>query len=422
MAESLVDSWRLLADLMAIPRTLLGRGFELSLERLRQDLDLCVDSVDSGVRCGSWEVPPEWVLHRAQLMTMNGAVLVDGVLSPQALWSYSDSFEGVVDRETLVSKHVATAAAEDAVPFVVTYYKRRWGFSLSQRQLRTLNEKQYRVSIDAEFRPGRLTLGHAFLPGQSEQTILIDAVLSCGALANNLTGVAAAVEIYRAMRSRANRHYSYLFLFTPETLGPIALAHHFSSLTRKVVGGVNLQNLADRGESFTFKRSRPGNTVVDKAFVHALKLSRNSHTVSDYDVRTGECGNEKAYNSLGIQLPVSAFRRTQLGKYPEYDTDRDNLEFVSGESFAEAVRFLVMAFGILEENRVYQHTFKGEPFLSGYGLFPKVEKDEDRLPYDYLMGFCDGKQDLIDLAERSGLPLGAFQEPARLMVEKGLLK
>ena len=170
-----------------------------------------------------------------------------------------------------------------------------------------------------------------------------------------------------------------------------------------------------------YKWSRKG-TSVDQAVEYTLGLNYPKARVCAYDVMTGTCGNEKAYNSLGINVPIGALRRSELCSYPEYDTSEDNFEFISKESFFTAMDLLHQMIFNIETNLVYEHTFQGEPFLTGYGLFPKIEKDVDRIPYDYLMGFTDGAKTLIDIAMKSKQPLSSFHEPVRLMKEKGLIK
>lgn len=413
--------FELLQALYHTPRSLLGKGFEDSLQKIRQYVDLEILTLPSGTRCGSWVVPQEWIHHHSEIRTLNGKTLLSHRTSPHALWHYSTPFKGILDTPTL-KNHLVCAPLPNAAPLLVTYYKERWGMGVSQDFLATLTEPKYEIEIETEFKPGQLSIGYAYLPGTSKKTILLDAVLSCGPLANNLTGVMALTALYTYLKQKSSRHYNYRFLFTPETLGPIAIAHHFSSLLENIAGGMNLQNLADPNTKLHFKESRIGDSIVDRAFKHVLMQSNLSYTVESYDVRTGHCGNEKAYNSLGIESPISAFRRSQLGTYPEYDTSLDDLRFIKSERLQESFTILKTVFDVIEQNRTYQHTFKGEPFLSGYGLFPKIENDSDRLPYDYLMGFSNGKEDLLSLADRAKLPLTTFIEPALLMKEKGLLR
>ena len=136
---------------------------------------------------------------------------------------------------------------------------------------------------------------------------------------------------------------------------------------------------------------------------------------------TGTCGNEKAYNSLGIEIPIGSFSRNPLGSYPEYDTDQDNLDIVDKDTMFESLKICWGAIQTLERSKVLMHKFEGEPFLTGYGLYPNIKNDSDRIPYDYLMGFSDGSLDLLDIAEKAGIPITDFDDAVNLMLDKDLI-
>jgi aminopeptidase-like protein len=417
-----MDSWTLFRDLYPIQRSLLGAGVERSLDAIHA-FGVPVRSLQlaSGTQCGSWTIPDAWRVGRAQLRSMKGAVLLDFEQQPHCLWQYSTAFKGTVPRDALLGEHMSSVPGLDgAIPLNVTYYKRRWGFSAPDELVTALKDDAYEVDIESSFEPGRLTIGLAELAGTTSQTVILDAVISCASLANNLSGAVALAELYRRLAALPSRRMTYRFVWSPETLGPIALAYHFPQVLRGGVAGLNLQNLADRGRQFTLKRSRAGRTVMDRALEHVLRSAGVDFRAEDYNVRTGTCGNEKAYNSLGIEFPMTAFRRTQLGGYPEYDTSLDDMQFVARDKFEESSNLVWRAITAIELNRTFVHTFKGEPFLTGYGLFPG--SDEDRVPYDQLMGFADGKEDLLALADRSALPVEVFKTPVEKMLRAGLLR
>ena len=93
-----------------------------------------------------------------------------------------------------------------------------------------------------------------------------------------------------------------------------------------------------------------------------------------------------------------------------------------GAAHAASSERLLQALAPRQRTVTVQHAFDGEPFLTGYGLYPNIERECDRLPWDYLMGFADGEHSLVEIADRAGVPVTDFDEPVRLMVAHGLLK
>jgi aminopeptidase-like protein len=410
--------WELFEQLFPVYRTLLGDGFDTSLAIINNYYPLTsIHKVDSGTSCGSWVVPDKWTIQSAWIKDSDGNTVIDLKDSQFHLWQYSVSADVQVTHDELM-QHMAIGE-DGCIPLVVTYYKKRWGFSIAADQLKLFNSPTYSVFVDTRFEKGHLQVGEIFIKGSSPETVLIDAVISCNSLANNLSGVLGAVHLADYLSGLAERKYSYRILFTPETLGPIAIAYHKPDLFQNVIGGFNLINLADNRQDIQYKKSRRP-TLVDQAVCYALQHKYKDAVIDEYDVMTGTCGNEKAYNSLGIEVPLGVIRRSKLGTYREYDTSADDMSFISQQSFFDALEFLKTIIDNLEANRIYKHTFRGEPFLTGYDLFPK--NDEERKPYDYLMAFSDGSLSTIDIAGKSGLPLDSFKLPAARMVEKGLLK
>jgi aminopeptidase-like protein len=411
--------WHLLERLFPVYRTLMGVGFERSLEIISEEIgSIQTHHIPTGTQVGSWTVPEEWSVESAWIEDEGGNRLIDFEDDPFCLWQYSTSTDEWISHDDLMNR--LAIGLGKGIPLVVTYYKKRWGFSVSEDHLARFNSEKYRVVVNTTFESGNLTLGEWVLPGKSDEEVWIDAVLSCNSLGNNLSGVIGAAYLADQIRNLEDRHYTYRIWFTPETLGPIALFHHLKPDTNRVAGGFNLINLADNNP-IQFKESR-NSTLIDQAISYCLLQENPLADVNEYDVLTGTCGNEKAYNSLGIEIPLGAIRRSQLCSYPEYDTSADDLDFISKKQLFNSLKFLDQVIQTIEWNKVYQHQFVGEPFLTGYGLFLKIEKDEDRVPYDYLMGFTDGSHSLIDLAEKSGLPLRKFMEACALMEEKDLIK
>jgi aminopeptidase-like protein len=418
----LARAWPLLGELYALggTRSLLGEAYRRSLEAIDRLLPLEWLRIPSGSVCGSWTIPPAWSLNRAYVVDPLGRRHLDTAIEPLHLWQYSEPFQGRLSREELLRHLHCSETAPDAVPLAVTFYKRRWGFCASRSEIEALPPGDYEVLVDTAFHDDELLIGECVLPGKQSDEILVDAVLSCPALANNCSGPVLATCLGALVAALPERRWTWRFTFTPETIGPIAAWHHFPGRFAAVRGGWTLSNLADPA-GFTYRRSRPGDSLADRAILHSLRHAESDFDDQAYDVRTGTCGNEKAWNSLGIEVPVGALRRSPFGSYAAYDTNADDLTFVGREALEASLRLLWGAVQTLERCDRPRHCFVGEPFLTGYGLLPRIEREADRLAYDYLMGFADGRHDRLAIAERAGLAICDLDEAVAAMAAAGLL-
>ena len=59
----------------------------------------------------------------------------------------------------------------EAIPYVTSYYKKRWGFCITYNQLSKLREGEYEVFIDSELKNGSLTYGELIIPGEISKEI-----------------------------------------------------------------------------------------------------------------------------------------------------------------------------------------------------------------------------------------------------------
>lgn len=416
------EFWDLMVRLFPVNRSILGSEYQESLEEIAKILPIQILNYPSGSQCGSWIVPQEWVVREAFIADARGNRIVNFEENKLYICQYSRPFIGRVSREELLKHLLVHPSLPEAIPARATFYRDDWFFCVSQREQANLNEEYYDVTVDSTLHDGVLRIGEVYLPGESEQEVLFDAVLSCSSLANNFSGVIVAVFLTKLLLSKETRRWSYRLLLTPETIGPIAIHYLSPGRLAKVIGGYTFVNLADRSDTFHYKKSRAGNTVADVAMAHALRHFGKKYSVEEYDVKTGTCGNEKAYNSLGIELPIGAIRRSIPGSYPEYDTSQDDLTFVDKDSLFESFQLLWGVVETLERSRVFRHTFVGEPFLTRYGLLPKIANERERIPWDYLMGFTTGDLSTVEIAEKAGLPVIEFDEAVRLMLLHGLIR
>ena len=117
--------------------------------------------------------------------------------------------------------------------------------------------------------------------------------------------------------------------------------------------------------------------------------------------------------------------RTKFGAYPEYHTSLDDLSLVSAQSFADSLQYVWRILRALELNGIYQNTILCEPQLGKRGLYPTLStKDSINQIKDMrnLLMYCDGKKDLLEIAEICNINLLAMQEWIEKFLAHNLLK
>jgi aminopeptidase-like protein len=308
------------------------------------------------------------------------------------------------------------------VPYRTSYYRPAWGFCLSHEQLENLPDQEYEVCIDSELVSGSLSYGELFLPGETDEEVLISTHTCHPSLANdNLSGVAVAVYLARRL-ARRPRRYGYRFVFAPGTVGAIAWLSRNEDLLPRIRHGLVLSLLGDAGHS-TYKKSRRGDATIDRAAAHVL-----GHSGQDYALREFEpLGyDERQYCSPGIDLPVGCFMRTPPGQYPEYHTSADNLDFIRPEHLADSLAKCWAMIDVLEHDRAYRNRNpKGEPQLGRRGLYRSTggtDNAERERAMLWVLNLSDGRHTLLDIAERSGLPFAAIRAAADALRDAELLE
>ena len=80
--------------------------------------------------------------------------------------------------------------------------------------------------------------------------------------------------------------------------------------------------------------------------------------------------DERQYCSPGFNLAVGSLTRTPHGRFPQYHTSADNLDFVQPEALAGSLQVYLSVLRILENNCRYVNLNpKCEPQLGKRGLY-----------------------------------------------------
>src|SRR5262249_30124 len=152
---------------------------------------------------------------------------------------------------------------------------------------------------------GSLTLSEAVLPGETDSEVLISTYTCHPSLANNeLSGPLVAAFLYRRLAEMRPRRLTYRFVFLPETIGALVyLTMRGEHLKQKLAAGYVVTCAGDPAP-FTYKRSRIGNSLADRAAEYVLKRRPGpAARVLDF-FPTGS--DERQYCSPGFNLPIGS--------------------------------------------------------------------------------------------------------------------
>jgi aminopeptidase-like protein len=426
LAEPDATGARLLAlitELYPLHRSITGDGVRATLARLRAQVPLVVHEVPSGTRVFDWTVPDEWNVREAWIADASGRRVVDLERSNLHLVHYSVPVHTRLPLSELRRHLFSRPDAPDVVPYRTSYYTRDWGFCLTHRQLAALPEGEYEVCIDATLAPGALTYGECVLPGDTDDEVLISTHICHPSLANdNLSGIAIATAVAHVLAARPSRRYGYRFVFVPGTIGSITWLARNEARVDRIRHGLVLTGLGD-ASAFTYKKSRRGDTEIDRVVPHVLRHAGVPYAIADF---TPYGYDERQYCSPGFDLPVGCLTRTPHGQYPEYHTSADDLGFVRAERLEESLRLVLAIVDALEANRVYvSQNPKCEPQLGRRGLYASVGgvgRGAEEMALLWMLNLADSRHTALDVAERSGMPIAAIDRAARVLGEHGLLK
>lgn len=404
-------------------RSITGQGVRDTLAVIGQQIPLTVTEVPTGTQAFDWPVPREWVVREAWIKGPGGEKVVDIADHNLHLVNYSAPFRGRLSLAELRPHLFSLPDRPDWIPYRTQYFKEDWGFCLTDRQLQSLPEGEYEVCVDTELKDGSLTFGECVLPGDSPEEVLISTHVCHPSLANdNLSGIAVATWLARALAALPRRRYTYRFVFAPSTIGVITWLSQRQEVTKRVRHGVVISGVGDEGQ-YHYKRSRRGDAEIDRIMTLVLANSGEAHGLLPF-IPYGY--DERQYCSPGFDLPMGCFSRSTYGSYPQYHTSADNLDFIKAASLERSLGLLLKSISIVERNATYRNLSPfGEPQLGRRGLYSLIgghnESQKLQLALLWVLNQSDGSRSLLDIAETAGQPFDLIHQAAEALLHHQLL-
>jgi aminopeptidase-like protein len=415
--------YRWASDLFPICRSLTGEGVRETLRYLQKLAPgLQIHEVPTGTKCFDWEIPDEWNIRDAYLVGPDGGRVVDFRNNNLHVLGYSVPTDVTLPLDQLQAHLYSSEEQPDAIPYVVSYYKARWGFCLPHRQRQLLKPGNYRAVIDSTLAPGSLTYADWVLPGETNEEVLLSSYVCHPSMANNeISGPVVLIALARWLGALPKRRYTYRFVLAPETLGAIVyLSRHLDVMKKRVRAGYIVTCVGDN-RAYSFLPSRTGDRLADRAARHVLR--HHAPAFKEYSF-LDRGSDERQYCFPSVDLPVASVMRSKYNTYPEYHTSSDNLDLISAEGLGGGFEIYRRIIATLEINKTYKVATVGEPRLGIHNLYSDLQRKEvssDAEPILNFLGYCDGKHDLIALADRIKVPVEQCSDIGRRLFDAGLI-
>lgn len=413
----------IIETLYPMNRCLLGEGYDSALAFINHLIPLDILEFKSGETLGTWTVPNEWIVRDAWVKC-NGEKIIDYKTQPLSLVVGSAPQSGIVSLEELKQHLYSSQDRPDDTPYVFKYYEhpednrnidRLWGFCVPHNTIREkvgesatgkvmedgaieytptfkdkLEDTEYEVFIDTEYKPGVMKLGVHTIPGKSKREILLFAHLDHPFQANdNLSGVACLVDLARKLSAE----HTIKIIFCPETIGSQAYA-----LTQDItnVDFVIAVDICGNNNMLLLQKSWDPEHKINRIAHLAIHSFAQSYRKGSFRNTIGS--DEYAFNDPLIGIPGILL---STHPYPEYHTSADTPDKIDYAMIERTQDVICKIIELWENDYIPVRNFKGPLMRSKYQV--QSPSPEFNLSLDYFFYAMDGKRSLAELCCDYGL-------------------
>ena len=404
------DMYELAKKIFPINRSITGDGVRETLSILKNICaELQIHKIESGKKVFDWVVPKEWNIEEGYIEDEKGTRIIDFKENNLHIVGYSMPVDRWVELDDLYPYIYTQPEQPDAIPYVTSYYTKRYGFCMAENMKKNLKPGQYHMVIKSSFSDGYMNWGEILIKGDKEDEICFSTNICHPSLGNNETsGPVVLSYLAKWISSMGDRRYSYRFLFLPETIGSIAyISQNLGHMKKYIKAGFVVTCVGDDNH-YSYIESRRGDTLADKVLKHILKWHCPDYKSYSFLKRGSD---ERQYCAPGVDLPFCVFCRSKFHEYEEYHTSKDDLNFISADGLGNSFSVLQKVVILLENNRKYRTKILCEPQLGKRGLYPTLSQKntyEDSKKLQNFIAYADGCLDLVEISEKiqqSAIPM-----------------
>jgi len=415
--------------LFPITRSLTGDGVKKTLNIIKKELpELRIKKFRSGTKVFDWNIPEEWNVTDAYIIDKYNNKIIDFKRNNLHLVGYSIPINKDITKKELFKNLYFLKNQPKAIPYITSYYKKRWGFCISYNEYKILDSRyslkdKFKVVINSNLnKKGNLNYGELILKGKSKKEILISTYICHPSMANNeLSGPIVSMGLINYFKNK-KLSKTLRFIFIPETIGSISyLSQNIKYLKENVIGGYNLSCIGDdRQHSCMFSKYQ--NSPSDEAVIEAYKLLRIKNYKIYSFLKRGS--DERQYNSPGVDLKISSIFRTKYGEYPEYHTSLDNFNLVTLKGCVGGFNVARKSIEILLERIYPKSKIICEPQLGKRGLYPTLstkDRTKENKSLRNFLQYADGTNSLEKISNLIQINLNSTKKIYKILLKNNLI-
>ena len=316
--------------------SLMGKDFDRNLNILKKYIPFKVLKYKSGSKCLDWIIPKSWDCFNAYIKC-GGKIIINTENNKLHVVSHSYPVKKFIKGKDLKKHLFFSKDFPNSIPYVTSYYKKNWGFSLSYKDYKKIsNKKIYFVNINSKLKKSDLKLGHLLLKGKSNKEILLSTYLCHTGTANHeCGGPLAMVNLYKKLK-KIKLKYSIRLLLIPENIGSAAyLSSHGNYLKKNVIAGYVMHFLG-YGSIFNFKKSKEDNSLTNYGSLEFLKLKKKKFKLQNY---VADGSDERQFCSPFFNLPIGSISREIYPSFKAYHNSLDNEKKINFTTLNDSSKF-----------------------------------------------------------------------------------
>ena len=174
-------------DLFPLNRSLTGEGTAQTLRYFKKiNSEFKILKFKSGTKVFDWIIPDVWNIKNSYIYNLKTKKkLAEFKKNNLHIVGYSQPVKKILTKENLLKNIFTQKDQPDAIPYVTSYYKKSWGFCMSENQKKKLQSGKYKIIVDSNFKKGNMEIAHLTLKGKSKKEIFFSSYICHPSMANN---------------------------------------------------------------------------------------------------------------------------------------------------------------------------------------------------------------------------------------------